>query len=535
MRLHKISVENFRCFASFQIELGGDSLYLIGENGSGKSALLSALARSLGAQEPFLESDFLDETKPILIVATLGDLTPADQALFSDWIRFDVKPPLLEVGVRAEIDGASDVLDVVFGSPRNGWKKRATREQRSAMAPLWLAASREPMKELHFGNSRTLFSELLRRLSVDKALALAMTEAAKVGEQVGNEPAVGKKLASAATDLGLVIPGVSPNAFTISSEVSSQRQVLRQLKLLLEHHGTRAPIDLHSDGLQQLALFAVALQILETSSVPIVLVDEPELSLHPHAQRSLVAMLRKRAQQCLVATHSSNVLDRVDPRSIARLVNDATGARALRPTVLTEWDAERLSRRADPTTTEAFFARCCALVEGLSDRLALLALAKRINRDLDAEGVSIVSLNGGGELGAFYDLLGPKGVDRKLVGLCDKDKEGDWIAALNARGHALKDAAGLEAAGYFVAQPDIEYELMNALGAGIEAVLKGEKLWGRYQVLAQQPTKKGVAPSKLLHDFIHDHNTTVVPAMVDAIDLGSMPRVLTEVLSRVKP
>ena len=58
------------------------------------------------------------------------------------------------------------------------------------------------------------------------------------------------------------------------------------------------------------------------------------------------------------------------------------------------------------------------LVEGESDRAAVDALAKRLGRDLDAEGVSIVAMGGASAVGDFLDDLKiSHGFDLQLAGL----------------------------------------------------------------------------------------------------------------------
>ena len=52
--------------------------------------------------------------------------------------------------------------------------------------------------------------------------------------------------------------------------------------------------------------------------------------------------------------------------------------------------------------------RAVVLVEGASDQLAVEALAARRGRDLDAEGVSVVSIGGAGNIGRFLQLFGPR-------------------------------------------------------------------------------------------------------------------------------
>jgi hypothetical protein len=60
-----------------------------------------------------------------------------------------------------------------------------------------------------------------------------------------------------------------------------------------------------------------------------------------------------------------------------------------------------MSRLTSPEAPEALFERAVVLVEGISDRRALEALAERRGRKLDAEGVSIVPIGGAQAIGRF--------------------------------------------------------------------------------------------------------------------------------------
>ena len=81
------------------------------------------------------------------------------------------------------------------------------------------------------------------------------------------------------------------------------------------------------------------------------------------------------------------------------------------PSGLSNDDVRRLSRFTSPQMAEAFFARTVVLVEGISDQLALEALAARRGRNLEAEGISIVPMGGATNIGSFLDLFGPQGFE----------------------------------------------------------------------------------------------------------------------------
>ena len=74
------------------------------------------------------------------------------------------------------------------------------------------------------------------------------------------------------------------------------------------------------------------------------------------------------------------------------------------------------------------------LVEGPSDQAALEALAERYGRNLEAEGVSVVSLGGASGLVEFLTGLASQGFDGRLAGLCDEGEIGDFKYALEQAG-----------------------------------------------------------------------------------------------------
>ena len=78
--------------------------------------------------------------------------------------------------------------------------------------------------------------------------------------------------------------------------------------------------------------------------------------------------------------------------------------------------------------------RAVVLVEGISDRNAVEALAQRRGRDLEAEGVSVIAMGGAQAIGRFLERYGPRGLGLRLAGLCDAGEEGDFGRALERAG-----------------------------------------------------------------------------------------------------
>ena len=120
--------------------------------------------------------------------------------------------------------------------------------------------------------------------------------------------------------------------------------------------------------------------------------------------------------------------------------------------------------------------RAVVLVEGMSDRYALDALAARRGRDLGAEGVSVVSIGGAKNITSALALFGPRGYDATLAGLCDEAEEGDFRRGLELAGFGSGlGRLDMERLGFYSCVADLEDELIRCLGAAaVEQVLEEE-------------------------------------------------------------
>lgn len=171
--------------------------------------------------------------------------------------------------------------------------------------------------------------------------------------------------------------------------------------------------------------------------------------------------------------------------------------------------------------------RTVVLVEGVSDLAALERLAVRRGRDLDADGVCVVPLGGATSIGRFLDLVGPKGLGVTIAGLCDRAEQRFFQRAL--------DRAGLGIDGFFVCDPDLEGELIRALGvAAVEAVIELEGETRAYDIFRQQPAQRDRSDERRLHRFMGTHGGRKEQygrALVDALDLDRVPKPLDDLLA----
>jgi len=173
--------------------------------------------------------------------------------------------------------------------------------------------------------------------------------------------------------------------------------------------------------------------------------------------------------------------------------------------------------------------RAVALVEGVSDQAAVERLAARRGRDLGAEGVCVVPMGGATNIRRFVDVLGPQGLDASIAGLCDRAELGFFERAL--------DRAGLGLDGFFVCDPDLEGELIRALGtAAVEEVIALEGETRAYDIFRRQPAQRDRSAEDRLHRFMGTHSGRKEQygrALVDALHLDRVPAPLDDLLDRL--
>jgi hypothetical protein len=187
-----------------------------------------------------------------------------------------------------------------------------------------------------------------------------------------------------------------------------------------------------------------------------------------------------------------------------------------------------LAASVDPQTV--------VLVEGISDQVALQALAARHGRELAAEGIAVVPMGGARNLRHFLELFGPGGLNLRLAGLCDAGEEGDFRRGLERAGLGSNlGRADMEALGFYVCVDDLEDELIRCLGgAGVEQVVEAQGELGSFRAFQQQPAWRARRSQEQLRRFIGTHSGRKIRyarLLVDALDLTCVPRPLDRVLA----
>ena len=482
MKLVRLRVNNFRCFGSQTTEITfKNASYIIGPNGSGKTAILQALARmfsvdpslrrvcasdfhipageSPDAAPPerklWLEAEF--EFPELAAVAT-NALQPSVPGAFAHLhMETDDEAALIRLRLQASLDQDGDIeetftaINRVDASGAILSESKVSKLDRSSIQVHYLPARRNPADHVSY-SANALLGRFLRAANWTTEREAISKLTSQITEALAGNAAV--------TELGAGVAGAwnklhrgryyaNPSISFARSEVEA---LLRHMTLNFSP-GPDAPlVDFSrlSDGQQSLLYISLVLSMREIGDkvlagsnafdidklrpplFMLLAVEEPENSLSPHYLGRVIQALKVfgtgRDAQALVATHAPALLRRVDPEDIRYLRLGADRRTLVTHVTLPSGtdEAEKYVRQAVKAFPEIYFARLVILGEGDSEEIVLPRMLAASGMLTDDASVSIVPL-GGRHVNHFWRLLRDLGIPH--VTLLDLDlarHQGGW-------------------------------------------------------------------------------------------------------------
>lgn len=528
MKLSHLSIKNHsRLMHDIDIEVRRH-LVLVGPNDSGKSSVMRCLDLLLGAAPEELAlrlspDDLRDKSAPFIVRCRLDGLTPTEADVFGDAVvDGDVSMRLFVTG-----DGRGGVTAARFVQERNARGILGERPLRDAelSALRWRFASsqRRPIYAAPSPEEKVYMQ--LRRLHGlsmpgDSYLNTAVSSV-DLGKSARKIAASYRSVDNAlhqSPELRLLREQIAQKLSQISPRTVRPEDVSFAYAGLPENpsnpmEGVDLRVntgDMHSERSEVMG--SIAQFVLAMRGAGILAIDEPELHLHPSSQRSLAKMLAANDTQCIVSTHSADIVSAFDPDCIVAMKNGK--ARQLKPGAL-DSDARVRMKLWMHDRLEPLTATKLILVEGITDRLLVQRVAELTGRDLDRLGVSLVQTDGVDKMIPFDKLFGPEGFDVPIFRLIDKDAVENMAKKLNVPVQQLSSKH------VYVSQCDLEEEYVRGLTSGFvwKAMSEGDNFskaeidaWQRKWNNKQMPTKQQVA------DFCRANNNKV-PACMSVLDV----------------
>ena len=237
---------------------------------------------------------------------------------------------------------------------------------------------------------------------------------------------------------------------------------------LMADDGYRNVVENKGHGLQRAIIFSILRCYSELvtgrgeekARTLIFAVEEPELYMHPQAQRTIRRVFRNIADggdQVFFSTHSALLVDVAYFDEIIRIeaiIQDANGARtvtskvwqlsmvdfindvkARHPSANPTPDAMRelYANAYHPTRAEGFFARKVILVEGATEQYSLPIYALAAGLPLDNLNVAVVECGGKGPMDRLYRVFNELGIPCYLIFDYDGDKDDAEIVEISER------------------------------------------------------------------------------------------------------
>ena len=390
---------------------------LIGENDSGKTALVDAIRHLLGTQSRewyrFERSDFHgvgdNRAKRLRIEAVFRNFTNQEAAPFLEWMGFEeregIQEYVLTVRLTAERKASRIVVDLRAGPDPVG--SQMDGEARELLRVTYLKPLRDAESELTPGRRSRLAQILAAHKLFQDATPDAPEQKHKLEEIVDNANTAIREYFSPTDDeaqgrevmrtINSFLTDFFPDGNTPSAKINISGgdlgEILRRLALVLDEN----PAGLGSLNLLYIAAELLLLQSSDFQGLRMGIVEELEAHLHPQAQLRLIAFLEKHAAaagkgQFILTTHSTTLGASIDLKNL--LVCRGNNVFAMDPS-FTELETKNygfLHRFLDATKANLFFARGVILVEGDAENLLLPTIAEIIDRPLHRYGVSVVNV-----------------------------------------------------------------------------------------------------------------------------------------------
>lgn len=343
MIINSVQIVNFRCFESQVIDLGvptgepGSGLnILIGENGTGKTTVLESLnyltQSSYAAENRLGIQDFRSHSNPIAITGTTKEFTCKmsaphyGQTFRSSGLSFRASSRTRKASGR--LLSSPFQISTTFIPVSDTYTTRAGKDSGKAIPGLQKVFSNSSIegnelnifyfdknrgRQLSSGTYKTMFERICDDLNWKYLKAVDKNAEKKILESSSEyfdetiqlaQKHIGEKLASQVQSFfgNTLFKNLRIELANILNPFSNAFLAIRQPESL-----GQIPVKGLGSGVEMVVTLLLLLDwAKESSSELVILIDEPELHLHPRAQKALMDLLLEESatNQILVSTHS---------------------------------------------------------------------------------------------------------------------------------------------------------------------------------------------------------------------------------------
>ncbi len=493
MNLRKIEIQNFRGITNLELNIG-DTTVLIGENNTGKTAVLDALRFALrevrsrrgcsfNAYDFHLPNSTAEpaDSNAISIRLTFAEKVPGEwnddqvgrlnRAKIAQSNAAGCTVVILKVGARFDAASQDFIQDWEFqnldGIALSNVPDTAIMTLQNEVSYYYLAALREAAR--HFDAKGAFWRPFLKesQLSPEKRKEIE-DKLAAVNQLIISSHGSFTQVMDKLKDVQRVIPIYNTGASEVVAVDAVPGRLFDMLAKaqvsLNTETGAKVPVDHHGEGTQSLVVLMLFNAFLQAwnKGTPIVALEEPEAHLHPSAIRALWQLIDQIPGQKIISTHSGDLLSEVPPEVVTRLYrrDGSICASYLRNAGLDPDEQRKFNFNIRHARGELLFARCWILGEGETEATLLPAVARYLGINLERAGVRCVAYQTGISIETGLKAANCMGIS--WVVLADNDVQGaDDIKKVRDNLNARNESEIL----FIIPQANIE-EYLCACGFG---------------------------------------------------------------------
>ncbi|MES9874626.1 MAG: AAA family ATPase [Candidatus Sedimenticola sp. 6PFRAG7] len=462
MRISRLRVKNFRSVEDLDIPLP-QICALVGPNNAGKTNLLEAIRRVLGTSwvsvSSFSQDDitYRDENRDIEVWCTMEPPIQYQKfinapvtdihTLHFQYTRYKIGEQKGKPRFEQKcLDKKDKDITVLASAPKKGQQHKYQRlvgipgEVRDQVPLIHIGTNRSLKEQLpgaRYSLLRQMFQEINRNLQdpsqtvtvkqddgteadiprIDRfrELMVSAMELLKTDEFVAVERSIKR---NALRQLGFD-PDTDTDKLDLYFTPMDTFDFYKSLDLLVTEGGFSISAREMGGGVQNAIVLAILQAFEETRKQgAILLIEEPEMFLHPQMQRSLYKTLRRigETNQIIYTTHSPHFVSVPEYKEVLMVRKGDEGTKAFLSSLpIDDKRREKLVKELDPERGELFFARQVLIVEGDTEKLAFPVYAGKLDIDLDREGATIVEVGGKRNIMEFAQIAISFGIPTGIV------------------------------------------------------------------------------------------------------------------------